>query len=178
VLTVISSGSVVATLGFVGSYVTSNFVFSSVGSGANAGTVKITDPSGSTASSTVIAGGSMVDIATPTSSNVSFAGSNATLVLEQPSSFTGTVAGMATLDSIDLSQLAFGATSTLGYAENAAGTEGTLTVGNSAHAATIALLGNYMAASFVTAADGHGGTMVTETSPPTEPPHLTQPHTT
>jgi hypothetical protein len=30
------------------------------------------------------------------------------------------------------------------------------------HAAAIALLGNYMAGSFVAAADGHGGTLVTE----------------
>jgi len=28
--------------------------------------------------------------------------------------------------------------------------------------ASIALLGNYMAASFATAADGHGGTLITE----------------
>jgi hypothetical protein len=30
------------------------------------------------------------------------------------------------------------------------------------HIATIALLGNYMATSFVTAADGHGGTLIAE----------------
>ena len=30
------------------------------------------------------------------------------------------------------------------------------------HSAKVALLGNYMAASFVTVADGHGGTLVTE----------------
>jgi hypothetical protein len=32
------------------------------------------------------------------------------------------------------------------------------------HIAKLALLGNYMAASFVTAADGHGGTLITEAS--------------
>jgi hypothetical protein len=32
----------------------------------------------------------------------------------------------------------------------------------SSHIAKIALIGNYIAASFVTAADGHGGTLVTE----------------
>ena len=31
------------------------------------------------------------------------------------------------------------------------------------HAASIALLGNYMAGSFVTTADGHGGTLLTNT---------------
>jgi hypothetical protein len=37
---------------------------------------------------------------------------------------------------------------------------GTLTVTDGRHAAAIALLGNYMAGSFVTAADGHGGTLL------------------
>jgi len=50
-----------------------------------------------------------------------------------------------------------------------------LTVTDGRHAASIALLGNYMAGSFVTAADGHGGTLVTEASP-TAPPQLTRPH--
>jgi trimeric autotransporter adhesin len=42
---------------------------------------------------------------------------------------------------------------------------GTLTVSDGRHTAAFALLGNYMAASFVAAADGHGGTLVTETRP-------------
>ena len=46
-------------------------------------------------------------------------------------------------------------------------------------AAAIALLGNYMASSFVTAADGHSGTVITE-GPQTanQQPLLTQPHAT
>ena len=62
----------------------------------------------------------------------------------------------------DLPDIALGARTTLAYSENAAGTGGTLTLSDSRHAAAIALLGNYMAGSFVTAADGHGGTLVTE----------------
>jgi hypothetical protein len=42
---------------------------------------------------------------------------------------------------------------------------GTLTVSDGRHTAAFALLGNYMAASFVAVADGHGGTLVTETRP-------------
>jgi hypothetical protein len=38
-------------------------------------------------------------------------------------------------------------------------------VSDGRHAASIALLGNYMAGSFVTTADGHGGTLVTEAQP-------------
>ena len=42
--------------------------------------------------------------------------------------------------------------------------------------AAIVLLGNYMAASFVTAADGHGGTLVTEQLQAPQSPLLTHPH--
>ena len=63
---------------------------------------------------------------------------------------------------LDLPNIAFGAQTTLAYTENAAGTGGTLTVGDGRHAATVALLGNYMAGSFVITADGHGGTLVSE----------------
>jgi hypothetical protein len=58
---------------------------------------------------------------------------------------------------IDLRDIAFEAQTTLAYSENAAATGGTLTVSDGRHTATIALLGNYMAGSFVTTADGHGG---------------------
>jgi hypothetical protein len=44
--------------------------------------------------------------------------------------------------------------------------------------AKLALLGNYMAASFVTAADGHGGTVVTEAAQSAnQQPLLAAPHT-
>jgi hypothetical protein len=79
-------------------------------------------------------------------------------------------------NGLDLPNIAFGAQTTLAYAENAAGTGGILTVSDGRHAASIALLGNYMAGSFVTAADGHGGTLVTETSQAGQQPLLTHPH--
>ena len=45
------------------------------------------------------------------------------------------------------------------------------------HAAAIALLGNYIASSFVTAADGHGGTLITEAAQSAnQQPMLTPPH--
>jgi hypothetical protein len=67
-----------------------------------------------------------------------------------------------------------GAQTTLAYAANATNTWGTLAVSEGRHAAAIALLGTYTAASFVTTADGHGGTLVTE-APPTEQPLLVHP---
>jgi len=61
-----------------------------------------------------------------------------------------------------LLDIAFGAQSMLACSENDAGAGGTLTVSDGCHAASIALLGNYMAGSFVTIAEGHGGTLITE----------------
>ena len=45
------------------------------------------------------------------------------------------------------------------------------------HAAAFALLGNYMAGSFVAVADGHGGTLITEANPQQQQPLLTHPPT-
>ena len=59
--------------------------------------------------------------------------------------------------------IAFGAHTTLAYAEN--NTADTLTVTDGRHAASIALLRNYMAGSFVTVADGYGGTLISEVPP-------------
>ncbi len=83
-------------------------------------------------------------------------------------------AGAFPRDGIDLPNIAFGAQTTLAYSENTAGTGGTLTVSEGRHAAAIALIGSYIAGSFVLGADGHGGTLVTEASQ-TAPPLLTHP---
>jgi hypothetical protein len=77
-------------------------------------------------------------------------------------------------DGIDLPNIAFGAQTALAYAQNNAGTGGTLTVSDSRHAASIVLFGSYMAGSFVTAADGQGGTVLT-TAEQTQPPLLARP---
>jgi len=46
----------------------------------------------------------------------------------------------------------------LGYAANGNNLGGTLSIGHAMHTANIALLGNYLASTFVAASDGHGGT--------------------
>jgi hypothetical protein len=68
-----------------------------------------------------------------------------------------------------------GAATTLGYSANGSSTGGALAVSDGTRAATIALLGNYIAGSFVTAADGHGGTLDTA-APAANAPLLTTPH--
>jgi phosphodiesterase/alkaline phosphatase D-like protein len=80
-------------------------------------------------------------------------------------SFSGQVAGFAQGDRLDFSNLAFGSHMTVGY--DAATHH--LTVSDGAKVADVTLLGDYTAATFVTAGDGHGGTLVTlhhDTVPP------------
>jgi large repetitive protein len=100
-----------------------------------------------------------------------------TLKLDLSSGFTGTISGFGGQDSIDLSDIAFGAQTTLGYAQNQNNTGGTLTVSDGVHTANLTLLGNYIASSFVAASDGHGGTLVTDPAliAAASPLSLTQP---
>jgi hypothetical protein len=66
---------------------------------------------------------------------------------------------LLTDDAIDLANLPYTlGNTTVGFSGTASG--GTLTVTSGAQSANIALLGNYLAATFVTAGDGLGGTLV------------------
>ena len=91
---------------------------------------------------------------------VTFAGSTGTLQLDNSSSFSGTVAGMTGQDTIDFADINFTKVQTPSYSGNSSG--GTLTVTDGTHSANIALLGNYLASSFVTSSDGHGGTNIVD----------------
>jgi hypothetical protein len=77
--------------------------------------------------------------------------------------------------SVDLPNIAFGAQTTLAYAENKTDTGGTLTATDGRHTATLTLLGSYVAGSFTAAADGHGGTLVAEAQQFGQQPLLTHP---
>ena len=125
-----------------------------------------------------VAQGAAVELASAYAGAVSFAGTTGTLRLDDAAGFTGTIAGFeAHRIVIDLPSIAFNAHTTLGYSENSSDTGGTLSVKDGAFAAKVALLGNYMAASFVTTADGHGGTLVTEAAQmESQHPLLTTPH--
>jgi hypothetical protein len=76
---------------------------------------------------------------------------------------------------IDLSGISFGAHTTLAYSPSSDNTGGTLTVSDGLHAQNVALLGQYMASSFVMASDGHGGTLITD-PPASQQQLLTHPH--
>jgi hypothetical protein len=146
--------------------------------GANDGTVwgnwsqsfTISDPP-------AVAAGETITLGSGYAGQVSFLSDTGTLKLENSSSFTGTVAGLRGRDAIDFADIGFGANSTLGYSANADHSGGTLCVGDGVHMANIALLGSYMASSFVAASDGHGGTLISEAAhASTQTPLVTQPH--
>ncbi len=122
-----------------------------------------------------ITGGAVLEVNTPDSGKMTFGGGGK-LQLDQPDTFTGTVAGLAAQDGIDLRRHRFWRHHDAGFLREQRHTGGTLTVTDGAHAATVALLGNYMASTLVTGADGHGGTLVTEAPLPGQPPPLTHPH--
>ncbi|WP_373852270.1 C2 family cysteine protease [Bradyrhizobium sp.] len=120
--------------------------------GAWSSAFTISDPS-------IIPAGQTLELASASSAQISFASSSGTLKLDDPAGFSGTVAGMTGADAIDFANIDFAAGQTVGFAGNAAG--GSLSVSDGVHAASIALLGNYMASTFVAASDGHGGTAIT-----------------
>jgi len=97
---------------------------------------------------------------------VAFTGSSGTLLLDHSSDFSGTVAGMSGQDTIDFSDIDFTTPQARSYSGTNSG--GTLTISDGSHTANIALIGNYLASTFVASSDGHGGTSVTQV--PNQPP--------
>jgi hypothetical protein len=116
-------------------------------------------------SSVTIPGGGGVEIVTTASStNASFASNTGTLKLDDSQHYTGTVAGLVGQDAFDVADINFINGTTTATLMNATSTGGTLHVTDGTHQANIALLGNYLASTFVTSSDGHGGTSVVDPS--------------
>jgi len=113
--------------------------------------------------------------------NVTFAsGSTGTLELAHGQTYSGTITGFSTTAGtfLDLDDISFTAgTTTAIYSGAASG--GILTVTDGSHTAHIHLAGDYLNSTFITAADGHGGTVIhdptrapAKTPPPSGPPRL------
>jgi hypothetical protein len=135
-----------------------------------------TGPAGTPGGSFAIAGNSQVELFGASAASVTFApGSTGTLLLDQSSAFAGTVAGLALGNYLDLADLAYQNNVTPVYTPNGGNTGGSLMVKEGASTVNIALLGSYMAGSFVASSDGHGGTLVTD-PPSGQQPLLAQPH--
>ena len=82
----------------------------------------------------------------------------ARLRLDQSQSFTGSVAGLSLVNKLDLSDIAFGASTTATYNS----INGILTVTDGTHTSHITLLGDFSKSTFTTSSDGHGGTYVVD----------------
>ena len=80
---------------------------------------------------------------------------------------------MAGQDTIDFADINFASVQQPTYSGTNSG--GTLTVTDGTHTANIALLGQYMAGSFVASADGSGGTLIHDPPPENLAQMLTQP---
>jgi hypothetical protein len=121
-----------------------------------------------------VAAGATVEVSTPYGGQATFNASSGTLRLDDSSSFFGTVAGMAAQDAIDFADINFATLQQASFSGNSS--SGTLSVSDGTHAANIALLGGYMASTFVTSSDGHGGTYVVAQSSTNTNALLAQPH--
>lgn len=154
-------------------FATESFTYTSGNTSNTSGTLRVTD---GTHSATVTLVGSY------TSANFSATddGSGHLMITDPPVVNGGSVAqgpgDALPRHDIDLPNIAFGAQTTLAYADNGKHTAGTLTVTDGRHAASLVLLGNYMAASFVAAPDGHGGTLVCEAQQTQQPLLAHPPH--
>ena len=104
---------------------------------------------------------------------MTFAADTGTLKLDNSATFAGTVAGMSGQDSIDFADIDPLKVQQPSFSGNTSG--GTLSVTDGTHTANIALLGSYMACSFVAASDGHGGTNIVEHAPADQTAILAQP---
>jgi hypothetical protein len=125
-------------------------------------------PSGPTSGSFTINDNSKLDLFGASIADVSFAGSQGSLTLFDSPEFNGHVSGMAGADTLDLADIPFQGNTTPGYVPNGSNTGGTLSVTEGANTVNIALLGMYLASSFIASSDGHGGTSVIDPPPNTQ----------
>ena len=114
-------------------------------------------PSFTVSDPTTIGAGETLELTSASSDAITFTADTGTLKLDNPASFAGSVAGMSGQDTIDLADIDASKVQPPSYSGDASG--GTLRVTDGVHAANIALLGNYLASTFVTSSDGHGGTI-------------------
>ena len=123
----------------------------------NGGDVVISGVTTGSGAGTITAG--TLEFGAAASTNITFTGSG-TLKLDTSSSYTGSVSGFTIGDTFDLTDINFATVQTPVFSGDATG--GTLTVTDGVHTANNALLGNYLASTFVASNDGHGGTFITD----------------
>ncbi len=123
---------------------------------SGAGTVKIGAGATLLAANTVAA-----------SQGVEFTASTGTLEMTAPTAFAAAITGFKAGNVLDVrsSTFAYSKSDTLSFVENTARTKGVLTVTDGVHSLKLTLFGQYVAAGFQMASDGHGGTAITYAAP-------------
>jgi hypothetical protein len=182
VVTLYDNTTVVATLTLQGDYSSNSFITTQIGSGvtqivdppavasnttpseiANNTALQsnmVTDPSSPSIGNETVNSGGLLELKPGTTENVQFAADTGTLKLNDSQHFAGLISRFSGRDVLDLADIAFSPNMSLGYAANTNNSGGNLTVNDGTHVASLALLGNYMASSFVASSDGHGGTFI------------------
>ena len=159
-LTVKDASSHTANIALQGNYQGLVWATSADGHG---GTTVIDPPivsSGQTAGNATISNAAQLELAPGTSENVLFAGDTGMLKLDDSQHYAGQISRIRGRDTLDLADISFSSQLTLGYRANNDNSGGTLTVNDGMHVANLALLGSYMATSFVASSNGHGGTFI------------------
>jgi hypothetical protein len=127
--------------------------------------------SGGAALATTINGGLMEVASGGSTGNtaaqaITFTSAGGDLQLDASQSFTGLVAGFGSpagvTEEIDLRDMPFEASTHLTFREAGNHLSGTLTIRDRTQITNLTLLGQYSAAAFTLASDGHGGTMITD----------------
>ncbi|WP_349736215.1 VCBS domain-containing protein [Pseudomonas jessenii] len=107
--------------------------------------------------SATISGSAMLEFGAASDQHVTFdSGAAGTLKLDVSTAFSGSVSGFAEGDSLNFGDIAFSANTQITYAANDTGTGGLLIVNDGAHAAQVALNGQYAAAGLQANAEGSG----------------------
>ncbi len=116
----------------------------------------------------------LIDFASSFNQAVTFAGKRGTLELAQSQAYAAAISGFSKAGGtfLDLDDIAFVGAGQATYSGTKTG--GVLTVTDGTHTAHINLVGNYRGSAFVTASDGHGGTIVHD--PPAPPAAVPPPH--
>ncbi len=135
---------------------------------ADAGTLSVMGAVGG-AGSGVVASGTLA-FAAFFDEAVDFEAAGGVLELAQSQSYSAAISGFSATGatSLDLGDIGFVSAGEASYSGTA--TSGVLTVTDGTHTASVNLVGDYLAATFTAASDGHGGASVTASSPGARPP--------
>ena len=114
--------------------------------------------------SAMISGAATLELGAESSANVTFGADAAgTLILRDPTGFTGTISGLSSTNHIDLANMSYETASVYGITYSSNTNITTLVITGETNTDTISLLGNYtINTAWHLSDDGHGGTIVSE----------------